>query len=506
MSNEFTDNELKSIAINAVGRSSEAGSKAIMRIGLAVPEKFLVEKDENGKVYRTGKIKYPPEGAKDSINSGFSVGVLQWDIGQQKNGKEILEIYNDSEHVKNGGGAKIAEDKVDEYTLILQQNRDTDRFGKKNSGEERYDVRRGEDKVSDYYRNNLTRPLNNFFVTNEGYKFVMSLQEKQYNTKLESEMKAALESPSVQNMSRDDAVGVLAAIAKEKNQAGFVHKDVKALLDDKEKLHTKDEIAKQIYSAHGKYVEDGVKKTLEGAELYNTLYNDKGKLGEIFREQNGKNPFEIEDFHKSPNDQLIDAMFRNPKEAEKLIEAVNNNKEKGIINIENEKNNRDIEKEVYIVGVRDGTIFTAQEIVENGKVLGVGKGYKLENNEWKEFDNNKEKFLGNSTNNNLKVEPIYKDITELSPEMTEFMKKIAKQDTLSEEFKSNLVALQNTFKLCDEKITDYTLNPTVTKEELQEFAKEHEAKELAEAQQQERLANKDKDDDDNVRRMEYRQG
>ncbi|MDR1008094.1 MAG: hypothetical protein LBL65_05980 [Campylobacteraceae bacterium] len=127
------------------------------------------------------------------------------------------------------------------------------------------------------------------------------------------------------------------------------------------------------------------------------------------------------------------------------------------------------------------------------------KGYKLENSEWKAFVSKDEKFL--DKNGNFVISP-QEQKTELSQEMINFAKEITKQDTLSEEFTQKLLILQNTFEISDEDVKDYILNPITTKEDLEKFEKELEAEELFEARQQERLANKDKDDDDNVRRMD----
>ncbi|MDR1285621.1 MAG: hypothetical protein LBJ88_05430 [Campylobacteraceae bacterium] len=182
-------------------------------------------------------------------------------------------------------------------------------------------------------------------------------------------------------------------------------------------------------------------------------------------------------------------MFRNPKEAGKLIEAVNNNKDY-IINIPNKQNNKNIEKEIYVIGVKDNIIFT---------INGDEKGYKLENNEWKEFNNKDEKFLGKDENNDFTILS-YRYKTELSQEMVEFAQEITRQDSLSEEFTQKLLILQNTFKISDNTVKDYILNPITTKEEIEAFAKELEAKELAEAKELNK--SKDKDDDDNVRRMD----
>jgi hypothetical protein len=125
------------------------------------------------------------------------------------------------------------------------------------------------------------------------------------------------------------------------------------------------------------------------------------------------------------------------------------------------------------------------------------KGYKLENNEWKEFDNNKEKI--SDKNDNLTTSA-YEYKTELSPEMIEFAKEQLNKDILSDEFKEKLLITQNTFELCDKDIKDCILNPVITNEKLQEFVKELEEKENAKAMEKDTSISKDKDDD-NVRTM-----
>lgn len=50
----FSDNELESLAANAMGRGSEAGSLAVLKLGLAIPNSHL--RTENGRTI----ISYPP--------------------------------------------------------------------------------------------------------------------------------------------------------------------------------------------------------------------------------------------------------------------------------------------------------------------------------------------------------------------------------------------------------------------------------------------------------------
>ncbi|MDR1285620.1 MAG: hypothetical protein LBJ88_05425 [Campylobacteraceae bacterium] len=258
----FTDNELKSITVNAVGRSSEAGTKAIMRIGLASEEQYLAN----------GTIKYPDKYINgkpnpESFNSGFSVGLLQWDIGQQRNGKEIIEIYNNSNYIKENPTLAISEKDIEKFAKVLEQNRDRDLNGE-NTNLTRIDIRRG----NDYYRENLTRKLNNFFLTNEGFKYVLSLQERHYDERLKDTLDAIIpKSPSIQNMSREYAIEMIAAITKVTNQQGNI-KSIEPFLIDKN-IHTKQEIVNKIKDTYSNSVDKGVDNAIEGAKLYNTLSN-----------------------------------------------------------------------------------------------------------------------------------------------------------------------------------------------------------------------------------------
>ncbi|WP_143691211.1 hypothetical protein, partial [Wohlfahrtiimonas populi] len=106
----FTDNEIKSIAINPMGRSSEAGVLSVMKLGLAV-------RDAN---INNGIVNHPSDN-----NSGYTVGPFQWDIAAQRNGKEFVERYNNSEYIINNPDKRIPDNEVDTIAYRLQQNRKT---------------------------------------------------------------------------------------------------------------------------------------------------------------------------------------------------------------------------------------------------------------------------------------------------------------------------------------------------------------------------------------------
>ncbi|MDR0723699.1 MAG: peptidoglycan-binding protein [Endomicrobium sp.] len=358
----FTENELKSIATNAMGRSSEAGQEAVMKLGLAV------------NVNRNGAIQHKPRTDPKANNSGYSAGLFQWDFGARKNGKDFIKDYNNSTYVKEHPEKAITDEDINKYTKLLNQNRDSD------GGVQKYDTIR---------RSQVGKDFNAFLATDDGYKFVMLLQEEQFKRDLESAMKSALNSPAVQNMSKEDAVETLAAIAKVKNQAGSIKPSISTLMNNSDQIATKDQILDKIYTNYPDHVDKGVKATLGGAKLYNELSNDTGKLGEIFKERNKTNPIVVPNFKESPNDQLLDGMFRQPAKAEKLIKAVNNNNDY-IVPASNKTKN-----ETYTVGVKDGDIFTVDK---------NGAGYRFENGEWKGFNNNEDKFLFKDKKGNWSVE------------------------------------------------------------------------------------------------------
>jgi hypothetical protein len=335
---------------------------AVMKLGLAV------------NVKSDGAILHKPSTDPLANNSGYSVGFFQWDIGQNKNGKEFIEAYNNSNYVKEHPEKAIAEQDIAKYVKLLNQNRDSD------GGVQKYDTIR---------RSQVGKDFNAFLATDDGYKFVMGLQEKQFEKELKPRMIEVANSKAVQNMSRDDAQIVLAAMAKVINQAGGGRFDkdkdgIKTLLSSE--TTTKDKIIDQIHSKYPKHVDEGVDATVKGANLYNKLLNDEGKLGEIFKQRNESDPINIPNFSKAPADQLMDGMFRQPDNAQKMVNSVNSGKDY-IIKVSNA-----IKNEAYTVGVKDGTIFTIDK---------DGKGYKFgEDNKWIEFDNKEEKFLSQDKNGN----------------------------------------------------------------------------------------------------------
>lgn len=354
LQNNFTNNELRSISANSMGRGSEAGVLPVMTLGFAgnVSDGNLTFTYSNGTAH----------------NSGYTVGFMQWDFGQKRNASELVEAYNRSSYVQQNPNKRIDESDIANTISALEQN------GTRTYNESR-DIRQDE----------LGENINGFLKTSDGYRFVMELQEQQYNG-IEPRMTRALNSVALQNMNRNDAQEVLAIIAKVSNQAGSalyingVETGLGEVLREMEnnQNYTKEEIVNRLKDRYSNVVDNGIDSTLKGAKSYNTLYNDNGVLGELFRERNETDAFNIPNFMEAPTDQLLDTMFRYKEQTDSFIYSVNNNQDYAI------QVGNNIRDEAYSVGVRDNIIFT----------LGSdGNGYKFENNEWNSFNNNEENFV-----------------------------------------------------------------------------------------------------------------
>jgi hypothetical protein len=155
-------------------------------------------------------------------------------------------------------------------------------------------------------------------------------------------------------------------------------------------------------------------------------------------------------------------MFRNPEKAEKLIKAVNEGTN-DVISIKDDKNNK-LADEAYTVGVKDGVIFTSDK---------EGKGYKLEDSKWKEFDNDKDKLMIKEKSGNWALAT--------SKETEALLKQQLGTDTLSEEFKANLALAKEIFEISDEDVKEYATQPQITDEMLQAFTKELDTQETTQA-------------------------
>lgn len=391
MPNQFTENELKFLAANAMGRSSEAGSLAVMKLGLAIPNANL--STSNGVT----TVSYP-----SGNNSGYTVGFFQWDFGAKRNAREMIDAYNEWA----GDDKKIPAADIDSVVQRLEQNRD-------HGPAQRIDLR----------NEALGRNFNEFLASDKGYEFVMGLQAKQYDDALSPAMQRALQSPAVQNMSREDAQIVLAAVSKVTNQRGSVQNSVWTMLENEKTPATKDQILGQIYAVSSKWVVQGVQHTVQGAELNNKLAADQGILGDIYREKVQQDPMSVPNFGTDPKEQMLDALFRNPAQANKLLDAVSQGKDY-IVNTSNQTRN-----EAYTVGVKNGELFTIDK---------DGQGYRLKDGEWQAF-NNQELQLLHGQNNKWQLEAPVLARGSKGPEVKELQEKLMAAGFLPE----NHNAIQN---------------------------------------------------------------
>lgn len=365
----FTDNEIKSIAINPMGRSSEAGVLSVMKLGLAV-------RDAN---INNGIVNHPSDN-----NSGYTVGPFQWDIAAQRNGKEFVERYNNSEYIINNPDKRIPDNEVDTIAYRLQQNRKT--------------FEADSTQMVDIRRENIGQNINAFLKTSDGREFISELQNRHYINALESELQRISNMPALHNMSDDDARIILAACAKLINQTGSVggkadSRGLEALLNDKNT--TKDIFVNKINATTGPLVREGVAATINGAILYNKINNDKGLLGDLFREYNTQDPLNIPNFKEDPINQLMDGLFRQPAKGRALIDAINYNQD--YISLVSGAS----KAEAYTIGVKDGVLFS----IDKG-----GNAHKMnDQGQWIAFDNNKNPLIHTNSKGDWTLTP--RDLT-----------------------------------------------------------------------------------------------
>ena len=333
MTQRFSDEELRSLAVNAMGRGSEAGSLPVMKLGLATNTNHGIVHFSSGN------------------NSGYTVGFFQWDFGQKdaQSARDMVEGYNRWAPADK----QIAD--VDNAVHLLRLH------GSSKNGADALEGK------TDIRTTDLGHKLNSFLGSEQGYAYVMGLQERQYNEELKPAMKLVMDTPAVKNLSDDDARIVIAAIAKVKNQAGSVDPDILASFQNSHA--TKDGLLKSIYDNSGKWVDEGVKATVKGASFFNAIANDNGDLGKMFDQQVTNNPMRVDNFKHNPQEQLLDAMFRNPDKAKLLLNAYNKGESASIT-----ANSR-IENEAYSVTLDKNVLSTKNK---------QGEGYTLENGVWHE--------------------------------------------------------------------------------------------------------------------------
>lgn len=357
----LSDNELKAIAINAMGRSSEAGSLPVMQLGLAGSEK-------EGKAYPI-------------MRSGYSLGFFQWDFGNKdsdaSSAKALVNAYND--WAKNSKKPEIKD--IDATAKLLHLHGQSTEKSKIPETDALYGK-------EDFRGTETGKNINAFLASDKGYEFNFSLQEKHYETDLKPKLNSLMKTKAIQNMNENDTRVVMAALAKVKNQAGNVPGSISKILDSDKT--TKDDVLQKIYDTYPQQtnkkgekvdhvVTQGVKHTVKGAELYNTLASDQGELGKAFRTQIKDDPTLVKTgFKTQATPQIIDALFRNPSAAHKLIDAVNHGKSYQIDN-----HTAKIKDEAYTVGVtQEGTLYSVDK---------NGKGHsKAKEGQWTELANLKD--------------------------------------------------------------------------------------------------------------------
>jgi hypothetical protein len=278
MATQFTVNQLRAIAYDAMGRGSETGQYAAFRLTLA------------GSV--SNGLAYPLQ------NSGYTVGFFQWDFGSKglQSAKDLVNAYNQWANQTN----QIS-DVTSTANLIIQH-------GSGLTGQP-------------YFPDTETgKQINEFLSTDAGKTFVMQLQERQYLGSLAPVMQQVTTSAAFANMSDDDARTTLAIFAKIKNQSGSVSQKLTGLLANANTTldNIIDKIS-EVYGTNGNVI-DGVNHTIDGAALYNRLQNSNSAIGQLWRGQQDIDPTLTQNFSGNASAQFFDACFRNPAAASSLLD------------------------------------------------------------------------------------------------------------------------------------------------------------------------------------------
>lgn len=410
----LTDNELRHIALNAMGRASEAGSAPVFRFGFASNIHSSINLPDN--------------------NSGLTLGYMQVDFGAHPG--KIKPLISDYNKWANENNYPLITD-INEAERLLTQNRNivltnllpaynewanknnqselnlktdtakhiTDTLKANAEGVVKLQNNHPERKFIDVRNTELGKNFNTFLSSEAGHDAVIGLQEAAYKD-IENNMKSVMNNSSFEKMSRDEQIYVLGVIGKISNQAGPNSNKTKSMINiitGAESEISFDTFKTQSASIANSpaYVKGGYEHTVKGVNVFNKLYADQSELGKIFREQLEKDPYATtgQEFKESPQEQLIDSMFRYSGQVDHLIKALD---EGGNYQIRpsysTSATGQALASEVYTIGIKDGVLFT---IDHEG-----GNAHKMNNQgQWIAFDNDKNPLVHRDANNRWTTSP-----------------------------------------------------------------------------------------------------
>ena len=270
----------EAIAYNAVGRGSEENTYPAY-----------------GLVHSTG-------------NSGWSVGLVQWDFGQPNRGHKVQPML-DGHQAWAQPDQRFTQQEIDSLSTRLQT--------------------RGQ--VGNALTADEQSRLNAYLRSDPGREFVESLNREQIDRKWTNVGEPLSEIPWLQRLSARDpqqAAEIVAMTSKlynqNENRGGQLirHLQQQEITSDQTYAWIGNDGVRGLNPAATAAIRSGRDAALSGIRLMNELEMSDGQLGRLWREQvhDNANVGLNQDFNTNPTVQLFDAMMRNPGAGARIFDAI----------------------------------------------------------------------------------------------------------------------------------------------------------------------------------------
>ena len=294
--NLISDNEFYAIAFFGVGAATEAGSmEKAYRLSIAADK----TKDKNGVVTKIQPIQ----------NSGYTISMLQNDLGQQRKRNEETARYllraTQSWTAQHRPELKFQENEIEPFIKELsQQGREINRGGGKP------------------LHPKIRPAVDAFLASDTGIAFTHSLDVKQVSRINKHIFTPLAQTPLYQSSSRDDKIRLLTVTSKAFNQNEAAGRAVVRAIKQG-RHHSLNDVYHHIDSL-GEYLEKGRSRALKGAEIIIAL--DKANPNNPLRkewEHILENPLKLPTLRKGQERKEYDeilSLFFNSNTAIKTIQ------------------------------------------------------------------------------------------------------------------------------------------------------------------------------------------
>lgn len=254
---------------------------------------------------------YPAYGLVHSTgNSGWSVGLVQWDFGQPNRGHKVQPML-DGYQAWAQPDQRFTQQEIDSLSTRLQT--------------------RGQ--IGNALTENEQSRLNAYLRSDPGREFVESLNREQIERKWTNVGQPLSEIPWLQRLSARDpqeAAEIVAMTSKlynqNENRGGQLirHLQQQEITSDQNYAWIGNDGVRGLNPAATAAIRSGRDAALSGIRLMNELEMSDGQLGRLWREQvhDNANVGLNQDFNTNPTVQLFDAMMRNPGAGTRIFDTI----------------------------------------------------------------------------------------------------------------------------------------------------------------------------------------